>query len=103
MKPPRERCEAQTTIEQAHCPRAVRGRNENPESHHAGDEQGLTNFLIQPPRDMAANRGLWVTHAERDRVGAAGELARRRFSRRPNYLCRERCGLPGIANGIRLP
>ena len=103
VKPPRERREAQTTIEQTHCPRAVRGHNENPESRHADDEQGLTNFLIQPPKDMAANRASCVTHAILKEAGMADEPAQGRFSRRPDYLYRDRCGLPGIADGIHLP
>jgi hypothetical protein len=91
VKPPRERREAKTTIEQTHRPRAARGRNKNPESHHAGDERGLTNFLIQPPKDMAAKRESWVTHATFDEAGMADEPAWDRFFKRPDYLNGEGC------------
>ena len=103
VKPPRERREAQTTIEQTHRPRAVRGHNENPDSRHADDKQGLIMLLIQPPKDKAANRASCVTHAMLKEAGMADEPARGRFSRRPDCLYRERCGLPGVASGIRLP
>ena len=100
VKPPRERREAQITIEQIHRPRTRRGRNENPDSRRTGGEGGLTIFLIQPPKDMAAKCESCVTHAIPKEVEMADERHEGRFSRRPDNLYRDRCGLLGVASGI---